>query len=121
LRLLHATRAPQLLGNDSNESAGTVRFTRHFRHILFNFHFFQQVDSRALLASDGAAEFRNEKPSFEGFSESPARLPSPGSGQQRIFSFYVADVAGNLNRNSLAIQRASKVAANWLSITIEPD
>src|SRR5580692_11458501 len=39
------------------KSANIARFALQFRYVVFDFRFFQQIDARPLLASDGAAKF----------------------------------------------------------------
>ena len=100
---------------------GIARFMPHLRHVDFDVRFLQQVDAWSLLTSNRAAELRDEESSFQRFGESPARLQAPFSGQGRVFSLHAADIAGNLNRNSLATKGGSAVGANRLPIAIELD
>src|ERR1700733_15528881 len=91
------------------QSATISWFPFQLGHIVFDFRFFQEIDARPLLASDGAAEFGDEETGIQRFGESPSGLQSPLPSQRGIFSFDLDDVARNFKRNSLAIQRGSEV------------
>src|SRR5580704_509135 len=96
-------------------------FALQFGNKLVDLPFFQQVNTRPLLPSDGPAEFGHEEIGFERFGESPAGLQSPLLGQGGIFPFHVADVARNLNRDPLSTQGGRRVGTNRLSVSVEMD
>src|SRR5580704_12836906 len=103
------------------ESAGVACLIGELRNVLFRSSLLQQINPRALLAADSAAELGNEKSRLQCLRESPPGFETPLPRQRRIFLFDDADIAGDFDRDPLAKHGSRQIGSRRLALGVELD